>query len=42
MYILEDNGVKAECVVKDEGEGILEVKNPAVAPECQRGDAEDR
>ena len=23
MYILEDNGVKAECVVTDEGNGIL-------------------
>lgn len=36
MYILEDNGVKAECVVTDEGDGILEIKNLAVAPECQR------
>ena len=26
MYILEDNGVKAECVVTDEGDGILEIK----------------
>ncbi|ETT05712.1 hypothetical protein HMPREF1497_2068, partial [Fusobacterium sp. CM21] len=26
MYILEDNGVKAECVVTDEGNGILEIK----------------
>ena len=23
MYILDDNGVKAECVVTDEGNGIL-------------------
>lgn len=36
MYIFEDNGVKAECVVTDEGDGILEIKNLAVAPECQR------
>ena len=36
MYILEDNGVKAECVVTDEGDGILEIKNLAVPPECQR------
>lgn len=36
MYVLEDIGVKAECVVTDEGDGILEIKNIAVAPECQR------
>ena len=30
MYVLEDNGVKAECVVTDEGNGILEIKNIAV------------
>ena len=27
MYVLDDNGVKAECVVTDEGDGILEIKN---------------
>ena len=32
MYVLEDNDVKAECVVTDEGNGILEVKNIAVDP----------
>ena len=32
MYVLEDNGVKAECVVTDEGNGILEIKNIAVDP----------
>ena len=32
MYILEDNGVKAECVVTDEGNGILEIKNIATNP----------
>ena len=36
MYVLEDGGVKAECVVTDEGGGILELKNLAVEPETQR------
>ena len=36
MYVLEDGGVKAECVVTDEGGGILELKNLAVEPEAQR------
>ena len=27
MYILDDNGVKCECIVTDEGNGILEIKN---------------
>ena len=35
MFVLEDNGIKAECVVTDEGNGILEIKNIAVVPECQ-------
>ena len=35
MYVLEDNGVKAECVVTDEGDGILELKNLAVEPAAQ-------
>lgn len=35
MYVLEDDGVKAECVVTDEGGGILELKNIAVATDCQ-------
>lgn len=35
MYVLEDDGVKAECVVTDEGDGILEIKNIATAPEHQ-------
>ena len=35
MYVLEDNGVKAECVVTDEGGGVLELKNLAVAPAFQ-------
>lgn len=33
MYVLDDNGVKCECVVTDEGEGILEIKN--IATELQ-------
>ena len=36
MYVLEENGVKAECVVTDEGSKVLEIKNIAVLPECQR------
>ena len=35
MYVLEDNGVKAECVVTDEGDGVLELKNIAVEPAFQ-------
>ena len=36
MYVLYDCGVKAECVVTDEGDEILEIKNIAVVPEHQR------
>lgn len=33
MYVLEEDGeVKAECVVTDEGAGVLELKNLAVEP----------
>lgn len=35
MYVLDDGGVKAECVVTDEGSGILEIKNLAVEPAFQ-------
>lgn len=35
MYVLLDHGAKAECVVTDEGNGILEIKNIAVLPEHQ-------
>ena len=35
MYVLEDDGVKAECVVTDEGGDVLELKNSAVVPDCQ-------
>lgn len=36
MFILTDGGVKGECVVTDEGDGILEIKNLAVEPACHR------
>lgn len=36
MYVLDDEGIKAECVVTDEGGGVLEIKNIAVLPECQK------
>ena len=36
MYVLDDEGVKAECVVTDEGEGTLEIKNLATEPDYQR------
>lgn len=36
MYVLDDKGIKAECVVTDEGNGILEIKNIATDPDSQR------
>ena len=37
MYVLEDGGiVKGECVVTDEGGGVLEIQNLAIAEEYQR------
>ena len=35
MYVLDEDGIKAECVITDEGNGILELKNIATAPEYQ-------
>lgn len=35
MYVLDDSGIKAECVVTDEGNRILEIKNIATFPEFQ-------
>ena len=35
MYVLDEDGAKAECVVTDEGEGILEIKNLATEPDYQ-------
>ena len=36
LYILDDNGVKAECVVTEEPSGVLEIKNIATEPSSQR------
>ncbi len=36
MYTLQDNGVKAVCIVTDEGKGVLEIKNIAVEPAHQK------
>ena len=36
MFILDDDGVKAECVITKESDGVYELKNIAVTPECQR------
>ena len=36
MYLLEGRGARAVCVVTDEGDGVLEIKNLAVAPDSQR------
>ena len=35
MYVIDDDGIKCECVVTDEGDGVLEIKNLAVEPDCQ-------
>ena len=35
MYVLDDIGAKCECVITDEGNGILEIKNIATVPEYQ-------
>ena len=32
MYVLDDDGVKAECVVTEESSEILEIKNIATVP----------
>ncbi len=34
MYVLDDGGIKCECVVTDE-DGVLEIKNIATEPEFQ-------
>lgn len=36
LFVLDDNGVKAICVVTDEGDGVCELRNIAVTPESQR------
>lgn len=35
MFVLDDDGIKSECVVTDEGDRVLEIKNIASLPECQ-------
>ena len=35
MYVLDDNGVRCECVITDEENNILEIKNIAVDPQNQ-------
>ena len=35
MYVLDDDGIKCECVITDEGNDILEIKNIATVPEHQ-------
>lgn len=35
MYVLDDCGIKCECVVTDEGHGVLEIKNIATEPDHQ-------
>ena len=36
MFVLDDDGVKAECVVTKESEGVYELKNIAVLQEHHR------
>lgn len=36
MFILDDNGVKAECVITQEDDGVYELKNIAVLPDYWR------
>lgn len=36
MFVLDDDGVKAECVVTKEADGVYELKNIAVDPNCWR------
>ena len=36
MFVLEDGDVRAVCVVTAEEDGLLEIKNLAVASECQK------
>ncbi len=35
MYVLDDNGVKCQCVVTNEGNGVLEIKSIATEPQFQ-------
>lgn len=35
MYVVDDNGIKCECVITDEGNGVLEIKSIATVSEHQ-------
>ena len=35
MFVLDDNGIKTVCVVTNEGNGVLEIKNLATHPDFQ-------
>ena len=35
MYVLDDKGIKCECVITDEGNGVLEIKNIETVSEHQ-------
>lgn len=36
MFVLDDEGIKAECVVIQEGDNVIEIKNIAVYPKYQK------
>ncbi len=36
MYVLDDDGIKGECIVTDEGDGVCEIKSIAVDERYQR------
>lgn len=36
MFVLDDGGIKAECVINKEADGVYELKNIAVLPDYQR------
>lgn len=36
LFVLEDPDIKTVCVVTDEGNGVVEIKNLATAPAAQR------
>lgn len=35
MYVLDDDGIRCECVLTDEGNGIIEIKNIATESDYQ-------
>ena len=36
MFVLDDEGIKAECVVTQEEDNVIEIKNIAVYPKYQK------